>query len=296
MNLPIAAVVAVGAFIVIPTQPATPGSASTSPGRSSDAAGWWPSSTDWASAGTDGWHSARVLGPLVRGGGPARPLRGGPGPGGRTRCCPCASWPTATGAASFLTIILAVLGMFGTFLFLTYLLQTVDHYSPLKTGVAFLPLMAVNGLAATQLASRLMPHLPHPAPGRPRPAHRRRRRGPPDPADARRLLRHPRPAHRAPPRPRAWAWPWCPASAPPPATPSPATSASPRPPPTPRSRSGPPSARPCSTPSPPRPPPPTWPPTPAAPARWPRPPCTASPPPAGGRRDPWRSGPWWAGS
>ena len=49
--------------------------------------------------------------------------------------------------------------MFGTFLFLTYLLQTVDHYSPLKTGVAFLPLMAVNGLAATQLASRLMPHV-----------------------------------------------------------------------------------------------------------------------------------------
>jgi predicted MFS family arabinose efflux permease len=60
---------------------------------------------------------------------------------------------------SFLTIIFAVFGMYGTFLFLTYLLQTVDHYSPLKTGVAFLPLMAVNGLAATQLASRLMPHL-----------------------------------------------------------------------------------------------------------------------------------------
>ncbi len=59
---------------------------------------------------------------------------------------------------SFLTIILVVLGMYGTFLFLTYLLQTVDHYSPLKAGVAFLPLMVVNGLAATQLASRLMPH------------------------------------------------------------------------------------------------------------------------------------------
>ena len=55
--------------------------------------------------------------------------------------------------------MLAVTGMFGTFLFLTYLLQTIDHYSPLKTGVAFLPLMALNGLAATQLASRLMPHV-----------------------------------------------------------------------------------------------------------------------------------------
>ena len=79
--------------------------------------------------------------------------------GAQSAAARCASWPTATGPGSFLTIMLAVIGMFGTFLFLTYLLQTVDHYSPLKTGVAFLPLMVVNGLAATQLASRLMPHL-----------------------------------------------------------------------------------------------------------------------------------------
>ena len=78
-------------------------------------------------------------------------------------------------AGSFLTIILAVLGMYGTFLFLTYLLQTVDGYSPLKTGVAFLPLMAVNGLAATQLASRLMPRTANPMAGRARAADRRRR-------------------------------------------------------------------------------------------------------------------------
>jgi MFS family permease len=49
--------------------------------------------------------------------------------------------------------------MFGTFLFLTYLLQTIDHFSPLKTGIAFLPLMVMNALAATQVASRLMPHV-----------------------------------------------------------------------------------------------------------------------------------------
>ena len=62
-------------------------------------------------------------------------------------------------AGSFLTIMLAQIGLFGTFLFLTYLLQTVDHFSPVETGLAFLPLMVVNGLAATQLASRLMPHV-----------------------------------------------------------------------------------------------------------------------------------------
>ena len=63
-------------------------------------------------------------------------------------------------AGSFLSIMLAVTGMFGTFLFLTYLLQTIDGYSPLMTGVAFLPLLVLNGLAATQLASRLMPRVP----------------------------------------------------------------------------------------------------------------------------------------
>jgi EmrB/QacA subfamily drug resistance transporter len=60
---------------------------------------------------------------------------------------------------ALLTIVLAVIGMYGTFLFLTYLLQTVDHYSPLKAGVAFLPLLVVNGLVSTQLASRLMAHI-----------------------------------------------------------------------------------------------------------------------------------------
>ena len=63
-------------------------------------------------------------------------------------------------AGSYVTIMLAVTAMFGTFLFLTYLLQTIDHYSPLKTGVAFLPLLVLNGLAATQVASRLMPFVP----------------------------------------------------------------------------------------------------------------------------------------
>jgi predicted MFS family arabinose efflux permease len=62
-------------------------------------------------------------------------------------------------AGSYATILLAVTAMFGTFLFLTYLLQTIDHYSPLKTGVAFLPILVLNGLAATQVASRLMPYV-----------------------------------------------------------------------------------------------------------------------------------------
>lgn len=62
-------------------------------------------------------------------------------------------------SGSFLGIMLAVLSNYGVFLFLTYFLQTINHYSPLKTGLAFLPLMAMNGFAATQVASRLLPRL-----------------------------------------------------------------------------------------------------------------------------------------
>jgi predicted MFS family arabinose efflux permease len=62
-------------------------------------------------------------------------------------------------AGSFLCIMLAIIANYGIFLFLTYFLQTIEHYSPVRTGFAFLPLMVVNGLAATQLASRLMPRV-----------------------------------------------------------------------------------------------------------------------------------------
>jgi MFS family permease len=62
-------------------------------------------------------------------------------------------------SGALLGIMLAVIANYGMFLFLTYYLQTIAHYSPVKTGFAFLPLMAANGLAATQLASRLMPRI-----------------------------------------------------------------------------------------------------------------------------------------
>ena len=124
-------------------------------------------------AGASGWGATRVIVSLVVS---AVLLRGfvlwqskGPNP-----LLPLRVLANRNRAGSFLTIMLAVTGMFGTFLFLTYLLQTVDHYSPLKTGIAFLPLMAMNGLAATQVASRLMPHRAHPAAGGPGPPARRR--------------------------------------------------------------------------------------------------------------------------
>ena len=58
---------------------------------------------------------------------------------------------------AYLTIGIAVVGMFGAFLFLTYYLQVVQGYSPLKSGLAFLPMVVGMMLGATQVAVRLLP-------------------------------------------------------------------------------------------------------------------------------------------
>ncbi|RDD83891.1 MFS transporter [Streptomyces parvulus] len=58
---------------------------------------------------------------------------------------------------SFATMGLATAGMFGVFLFLTYYLQVVLGYSPVKTGLAFLPMSVAIAVGATQIAARLLP-------------------------------------------------------------------------------------------------------------------------------------------
>ncbi|MFI1094606.1 MFS transporter [Streptomyces sp. NPDC020917] len=56
----------------------------------------------------------------------------------------------------YLSLGLAVIGMFGLFLFLTYYLQTVMGYSALKSGFAFLPMVAGMIVGSTQIGTRLM--------------------------------------------------------------------------------------------------------------------------------------------
>ena len=63
-------------------------------------------------------------------------------------------------AGCFLTMGLAVIGMFGMFLFMTYYLQVILDYSPVKTGLAFLPLTVAIIIGSTQISARLMHHVP----------------------------------------------------------------------------------------------------------------------------------------
>jgi MFS family permease len=158
VNLPIAGFVVLGALTMIPDRNGSPGVRLDVLGVVLCCGGLVALVYALGQAGADGWGAESFILPLILSavllGSFILWQRKGPIP-----LLPLRVLKNRNRAGSFLTITLAVTAMFGTFLFLTYLLQTVDHYSPLKTGVAFLPLLALNGMAATQLASRLLPHV-----------------------------------------------------------------------------------------------------------------------------------------
>lgn len=63
-------------------------------------------------------------------------------------------------AGAFLSVGLSTIAMFGLFLFLTYFLQVNLGYSPMRTGLAFLPMTAAIIIGSTQISGRLLPHVP----------------------------------------------------------------------------------------------------------------------------------------
>lgn len=58
---------------------------------------------------------------------------------------------------SYLAILFTAVALFGVFLFLTYYLQLTLGYSPVKTGLAFLPMAAAIMLASTVSTAALLP-------------------------------------------------------------------------------------------------------------------------------------------
>lgn len=60
----------------------------------------------------------------------------------------------------YLSLGIAIIAMFGTFLFLTYYLQVVKGYSPINTGFAFLPMIFGMMVGSTQIGTRLMIRVP----------------------------------------------------------------------------------------------------------------------------------------
>ncbi len=61
--------------------------------------------------------------------------------------------------AAYLSVLIAGAGMFSIFLFVTYYLQTSLGYSPIQTGVAFLPMIGMLVVAAQLSTNLLLPRL-----------------------------------------------------------------------------------------------------------------------------------------
>jgi EmrB/QacA subfamily drug resistance transporter len=105
-----------------------------------------------------GWSSAAALGPLTGGAAlvAAFAVRQ---PRTRSALLPLHVVADRSRAGAYLAVAAAVVGSFGTFLMLTYHFQVVLHYSPVRAGLAFLPLTAAVATSAYGLASRLVPRV-----------------------------------------------------------------------------------------------------------------------------------------
>ncbi|GAA4697589.1 MFS transporter [Phytohabitans rumicis] len=62
-------------------------------------------------------------------------------------------------AGSYIAVFISGAGMFGVFLFLTYYAQATLGYSPVKTGLAFLPMVGFLMISATTSTSVLIPRV-----------------------------------------------------------------------------------------------------------------------------------------
>ncbi|MGN6445003.1 MFS transporter, partial [Amnibacterium sp.] len=62
-------------------------------------------------------------------------------------------------AAAYASVVIAGAGMFGVFLFVTYYVQSTLGYSPIQTGVAFLPMIGMLVVAAQLGTNLLVPRL-----------------------------------------------------------------------------------------------------------------------------------------
>jgi hypothetical protein len=159
VNVPIAVVVAGGVAVTVPARAHGAGVRLDLPGTILGCGGVTALVYGLGQAASASWGSAGVAVPLAaavlalaafvlvqaRSAHPLLPLR---------------ILASRNRGGAYLSITLAMLANYGAFLFITYILQGIEHLSPLAAGFGFLPLTVINGLASTQVASRLLARLP----------------------------------------------------------------------------------------------------------------------------------------
>jgi len=160
VNAPIAVVVAIGGAAVLPATRASAGRQRLDvPGAVLAGGGLLSLVLAVSEAASHGWTSTLVVGLLITAGvlltafvwvqnrvaSPLLPLR---------------IVLDRNRGGAYLAVTFTVAGMYGLFLFLTFYLQVVRHYSPVSAGLGFLPLSAAVLLSSTVISSRLSPLVP----------------------------------------------------------------------------------------------------------------------------------------
>ena len=159
VNLPIAVVAAIGGWIVLPASSDRGRPSLDVPGVVLAGAGLVSLVYGTTEAVRSGWSSATVIALLAasavllvlfvlreaRTPSPLLPLR---------------IVTDRNRGGAYLAVGLALAGMFGAYLFLTYDFQVVLHYTPLQAGLAFLPITVASQAGSWLIARRLMPLTP----------------------------------------------------------------------------------------------------------------------------------------
>ncbi|BAL86673.1 putative MFS transporter [Actinoplanes missouriensis 431] len=158
VNLVIAAIAVIGAFAKLKDEPIPAHGKIDIPGTITAVAGLVALVYGLANAETDGWTDAMTLGPIVAGlvilvafvlierrvQHPLLPMR---------------VILDRNRGGSYASIAIAGAGMFGIFLFLTYYLTAILQFTPIQTGLAFLPMLGSVMLTATTAGTILTPKI-----------------------------------------------------------------------------------------------------------------------------------------
>jgi EmrB/QacA subfamily drug resistance transporter len=158
VNLGFAVVAGAGALALLRGAGARQRTSLDLPGFVAEAAGMFCIVYGFSNAASDGWHAPATWGFLAAGVA-ALAVFAWWETRARQPLLPLRLVLDRNRASAYLSILIAGGGMFGIFLFLTYYLQQTLGYSPVTTGVAFLPMVACIMVAANISNIVLLPRI-----------------------------------------------------------------------------------------------------------------------------------------
>jgi len=158
VNLLFAATGIIGGALLLGRQPKTPGARLDIPGVAAVSGGMFCLVYGFSNAATHGWRAPSAWGFLTAGVALLIVFAAWQSRAAHPLLPPRVILDRNRGGA-YLTMLITGAGIFGIFLFLIYYMQGTLGYSPVKSGVALLPMVAVIGVMANVGNIVLMPRL-----------------------------------------------------------------------------------------------------------------------------------------